>query len=255
MQTRTDKPSTGIVQYFADFQKVAENYLSSKAKLKKSVFSFFKPRFVEEDIANSLLELISKISFSMGFPNIAFSKKIAFLEGCTEIYSTLKKSLHKTSKRKNQDSDLVEFEIGYVRILKRVSYSLLSGQFENSDEINPNYLDYYIASIFSGLGCPTNEEILKKEILTVLHDHSTRYPNNIVMLFSESIKHDNKGINQYAENRHEKLRNLLAVIKLFQTTLIERKEYALVAKINSVLDRASEYNEDIGLKLLSHSPS
>ena len=83
MQTRTSEQNAAIIYYCAEFQALAENYLVSKTVTNKSVFSFFKPRSNENNIAHLLLEITSPV---INLPMITLIDNIIFLKKISTIY-------------------------------------------------------------------------------------------------------------------------------------------------------------------------
>ena len=122
-------------------------------------------------------------------------------------------------------------------------YSVFAPEFENSNEINLNYLNYYLDALSSGLEFPSNYDILKNEITTILCNYvacNDQYPIiQLIKPFMESINNADHGINKHAKCLTEKFNNLATFIKLFQVIPALQK-HALSGRINNVLSRTQQ---------------
>jgi hypothetical protein len=232
MHDRPNKQNADITFYCYEFQALAGDYLESKKDEANSVASFFKP-CGENKIAELLLMITNpKINFSIN----TLIDKITFLEKVSAIYYMLKTQLNKT---KSPKQDFLEFWSGFTNNLKSMLYSVFSSEFGSSNEINLNYLKYYITALSSGNGLPTNYDILKNELINTLCDHiiNNKTALKLIKPFINSINNDDKGINKHAMNPTEKFNNMIKFTELFQD-MISKSHSDLSMKLNSVLCRA-----------------
>ena len=257
MQTRSDLQSEAFLSCCFDFERLANNYLISREKKSNNpITAFFTSRSVCDDVSLSLLESIRKITFSIDFPYVKHSARELFLEKCSAYYKQLTNSYYYLEKNKQSTKDLANFGREFSLILKRIAYITIGGEFESSDAINLNYLDYYLDQITTGSDCDSNDFWLKGETSALLSNYIARFPNSdvtkIIVPLLDSIENDMKGINKYAQNNKEKLDNLLNFINTFCLLLIDINEKELHSDISHIIYRAEDIDANFSIKSSSN---
>jgi hypothetical protein len=242
MHTRSDLKGEAFLSCCADFKKLANDYLVSQSnKTSKFIPSFFIPRPVVKKVADSLLESVRKVTFSIDYPDIRFSKRVSFLEECAGFFKKLTEAYHSLCNNKQINDDLWNFRRQFSQMLKRLTYLTISGEVESCHSINLNYLDYYLDQIATGDDCYSNDVLLKHEISDLLSQHIEYYPNSdvtkIIIPLLDAIN-DSQGVNQHSHTEKEKFDNLLNFITTFLSCLNEKNEKDLHYKISRIVDRA-----------------
>ena len=243
---------------FADccnaFKKLTDNYVLLKDGTES--FFFFRTKSAIDTIIDSINGLIEKIECSSVFAKISREKELFFVERCGEIYIGLKKIIISRLKNNNRiDTSLVEFSNQFFGLLKKSLFCLWRGEFQQKNEINLNYMGYYLDAISVGLDCPTNYLILKETALNVIFYYISSYPKStllpLVNSVFESIQKDDRGINQHEENHENRFYNILKLLEMFRLTLTDQQESTLSSSITQVIDNALEITRPNTIKTFS----
>jgi hypothetical protein len=257
MHTRCEPQGEAFYRCCLDFEKVANDYLSSqKDRANKSIFSFFTSRSMGETISDLLLELVRKVTFSIDFPYVSHGTREIFLDECNKLYKQLTHAFHFSLKSHQITDDLSTFGRQFSQILKRTVYLVVGGEFESSDIINLTYLDYYLDQITVGLDCYSNDFWLKMEASALISNYIERFPKSDVAKMAipllESIENDQRGVNKHAKNNKEKFDNLLNLINTFCLCLIDTNEKDLHSDISHIIYRALDLDANFSMNPSLH---
>jgi hypothetical protein len=149
--TRVEQ-SNSFAECCCAFKKLTADY----AFLSKENDSFliFRTRSAIAKVIDSIARLIEKTISSISFPNISVDQKLIFIKQCDEICVDFKRIIIMRLKDKNKmNTRLLEFSNHFFSLLKKTLFHLWGDEFNN---INLNYLGYYLDAISVGLDCPTN---------------------------------------------------------------------------------------------------
>lgn len=226
-----------------EFKKIANQYMKSQSASTKLSSSFFRSTKQMETVADELYELIVKAEFNIGFPKLSHQNQIDFLEKLRKLYLTLMtETLLQLERKKHLDDEFVAFSKKFKTTLKSTLSSLYHGYFKSMDEVNLNYLTYYLDALSNGMASPTNYDCFRNEIIVLLRQYINKYPHGLlfplVNAVFNTVYQDNKSINLYATNMGERFLNILKFINPLRHSLINDKDNSLLPQLTEIMDKA-----------------
>jgi hypothetical protein len=240
MPDYNNKQCITLVNCAKNLKKLSNEYLQSICK-KNLLFSIFKTKSSAEKIVDSILLLVNKAEFILNSIYSTPSTNLDFLYHCREVHVQLTDYfIHAT----NVDASFIKMSDQFNHQLKIMVQAALSGEISSIDNVNLNYLDYYLDAVSVGLDCPTNYSILKEQALNLLYfymykNEKVDTPSLAASLF-ESIQCDDRGINQHAKDDNQRFYNIVNLLNLLQYTLILKNDQGFLSKITSILNNALE---------------
>jgi hypothetical protein len=165
MPDYNNKQCIALVNCAKNLKKFSNEYLQSICK-KNLLFSIFKTKSSGEKIVDSILLLVNKAEFILNSIYSTPSTNLDFLYHCREVHLQLTDYfVHAT----NVDASFIKMSDQFNHQLKIMVQATLSGEIPSINNVNLNYLDYYLDAVSVGLDCPTNYSILKEQALNLLY--------------------------------------------------------------------------------------
>jgi hypothetical protein len=216
-------------------KKMTDEYLSSKHKPRGWMPSFFTACVIMDKMVEGLNELVNKTICSMAFPKVLYNQRINFVRESYIVYKEIGKQLNKKNHTDQAARDLHNKLAGE---LKAAFVSLCPTMLRN---INLNYSEYYLDALDAGFDIPSNDEVLKEEIISILKSHNghlSKSMQGMITTVIETLVQDDKSINLYAKNSDEKCKNILKFVTPLQPILSKQNDAVLLPELTKVIDRA-----------------
>jgi hypothetical protein len=240
--TKHNKQHMAFIESCNILNTLAKQYLEIEKKHKPYITSIFHSPSNSQKIANSIISVTDQKILASDFSAISFDGYIQFLYRLNEIYLQIRETLRRPHQVEDDFVDMVQ---GFFYQLKIILHGKLGGEIKNYNDINLNYIGYYLDAISAGLDCPENYMILKEQVLNLLNYHIHCYPKNpinrIIQPVFESINNDSKGINQHAETSEERFNNILKLLDELRMSLSDKHAKPLLSNLTAVIDNAMEY--------------